>query len=92
MKKSILSVCLFLFPGTQSTTKPKTPNTRSGKTPTQRRDQKMRKDIAQTQRERQRETETESSLCYIFLVCRLEDYPSPEKQEASKLGNTTGKP
>jgi hypothetical protein len=43
----------------------------------------MRKDIAQRKRERA------LSLCYIFLLCRLEDYPSPEKQEAS---NTTRKP
>jgi hypothetical protein len=40
----------------------------------------MRKDIAEREREREREL----SLCYIFLLCRLEDYPSPEKQEASK--------
>jgi hypothetical protein len=45
----------------------------------------MRKDIAQRERER-------LSLCYIFLLCRLEGYPSPEKQEASKLVNTTKKP
>jgi hypothetical protein len=44
------------------------------------------------EREREREREREHSLCYIFLLCRLEDYPSPEKQEASKLVNTTRKP
>jgi hypothetical protein len=49
----------------------------------------MRKYIAH--RERETETESSLSLCYIFLLCRLEGYPSPDKQEASKLVNTTRK-
>jgi hypothetical protein len=44
------------------------------------------------EREREKEKEKELSLSYIFLLCRLEDYPCPEKQEASKLVNTTRKP
>jgi hypothetical protein len=51
-----------------------------------------RKGTKKGKRTLRRERERELSLCYIFLLCRLEDYPSPEKQEASKLMNTTRKP